>query len=176
MNGDTALLVIDVQVAMFADDDPVYDGANLLEKLKTLIARARAAEIPVIYVRHSEEGSPMAYGQPGWQIHPAIAPQESDLIVDKRFPDSFMQTNLKAELEARSIKRLIISGIQTEVCVDTTSRSAFSQGYDLTLVKDAHSTWNNSVITAPQIIAHHNRTLGGGFARLKAVEECFVPA
>lgn len=176
MNSDTALLVIDVQVAMFAEDDPVYDGANLLEKLKTLIARAREAGIPVIYVRHAEEGSPMAYGLPTWQIHPEIAPQEGDLVVDKRFPDSFMQTRLKPELEARGIKKLIVSGLQTEYCVDTTCRAAFNLGYDLTLVKDAHSTWPNSVLTAPQIIAHHNRTLNGGFVKLTSAEEWLVPA
>jgi nicotinamidase-related amidase len=176
MNGDTALLVIDMQVAMFAEEDPVYDAENLLARVKSLITRARAAQMPVIYVRHIEDDSPMAYGAPGWQVQPDIAPQEGDLIVDKRFPDAFMQTNLKEELEARGIKKLIVAGLQTDCCIDTTCRSGFNLGYELTLVKDAHSTWNNAAITAPQIIAHHNLALKGWFVKLTSTEECLVPA
>ena len=66
----------------------------------------------------------------------------------------------------RGIHKLIIAGIQTEFCVDTTTRRAYSLGYQVTLVQDAHSTWDTENITAAQIIAHHNLTLGGWFAKL----------
>ena len=65
------------------------------------------------------------------------------------------------------VGRLIIAGIQTEFCVDTTCRRAFSLGYDITLMSDGHSTWDTDVLPADTIIAHHNRTLGGTFATLK---------
>jgi len=55
---------------------------------------------------------------------------------------------------------LIICGLQTDFCVDTTVRRAFTLGYHVTLVADAHSTLDNGVLTAAQIIAHHNATLG----------------
>jgi len=88
-----------------------------------------------------------------------------------RHPDAFQATNLQRELESKGIKRLIVTGVQTEYCVDTTCRRAYSLGYDVTLVKDAHSTWDTDHLSAPQIIAHHNHVLGGWFAELKEANE-----
>jgi nicotinamidase-related amidase len=72
MSTDTALLVIDVQKGMFSEDDPVYDGENLLSKISTLITQARASGIPVIYVQHNgRPGDPLEPGTYGWPIHHA---------------------------------------------------------------------------------------------------------
>jgi len=172
MRSDTALLVIDVQVGNFADAAPVYGGNDLLARVSGLIARARAVGVPVVYIQHcGPEGAIDQPGTPGWEIHPAIVPVEGDVVVQKRHPDAFQDTNLQRELESRGIKRLIITGIQTEYCVDTTCRRAYSLGYDVTLVKNAHSTWDTDLLTAPQIIAHHNDVLGGWFADLKEANE-----
>ena len=168
MENDVALLIIDVQMGMFADNDPVYRGDQLLATIGDLIASARAAGTPVVYVQHSGgENHPLNPDAPGWPIHPAIAPAEDELVVHKCHPDSFQETNLQHELEARGIKRLIVAGIQTEYCVDTTCRRAFSLGYDVTLVQDAHSTWNTEYLHASQIAAHHNQVLGNWFVTLK---------
>jgi nicotinamidase-related amidase len=172
MSSDTALLVIDLQVGNFEDAAPVYGGSDLLAKISRLIARARAAGVPVVYVQHcGPENAIDQSGTPGWEIHPAIAPEESDVVVQKSRPDAFQGTNLQRELESRGIERLIITGIQTEYCVDTTCRRAYSLGYDVTLVEDAHSTWDTDLLTAPQIIAHHNDVLGGWFTELKEASE-----
>jgi nicotinamidase-related amidase len=123
MINDTALLVIDVQQGMFAEDDPVYQGAALLETIGGLLARARAAEVPVIYVQHNGgPGHPLEPGSEGWPIHSAIAPALGEPVVGKATPDSFHETRLQTELEARGIVKLIVAGIQTECCVDTTCR------------------------------------------------------
>lgn len=160
MSGKTALLVIDVQVSMFDESDPVYQGDALLTTIRTLIARAREAGVPVVYVRHGEgPGTPLERGTPGWQIHPAISPERGDLVIDKETPDSFYRTALQRELEDRGVQRLVLTGMQTECCVDTTCRRAFSLGYEVTLVKDGHSTWNSAGLTAGQIIGHHNQVL-----------------
>jgi nicotinamidase-related amidase len=172
MTTDTALLVIDVQKGMFAEDDPVYDGDNLLTKLSTLITQARSAGIPMIYVQHNgTSGDPLEPGSAGWPIHPAIEPAEGELVVGKWTPDSFHETTLQKELEERGIKKLVVAGIQTECCVDTTCRRAMSLGYNVTLVKDAHSTWNSRTLTAPQIIAHHNDALDGWFVTPREASE-----
>lgn len=160
MSGETALLVIDVQASMFDPAYPVCHGEELLLQIGTLIAKARAAGAPVVYVRHGEgPGSPLEHGSPGWQIDAAIAPLADDLVIDKRTPDSFHQTPLQAELEARGVKRLVLTGIQTEYCVDTTCRRAYSLGYSVTLVKNGHATWDSAALSAQQIIAHHNEVL-----------------
>lgn len=164
-----ALLVIDVQLGMFEEQDPVYRGDELLTTIGDLITRAHAAGIPVIYVQHSGgENHLLEPSAPGWPIHPAIAPTEDALVIHKRHPDSFQETNLQHELEIRGIKRPIVVGIQTEYCIDTTCRRAYSLGYDVTLVEDAHSTWDTDHLKASQIIAHHNQVLGGWFVILKA--------
>lgn len=172
MSNHTALLVIDVQVCNFEDSAPVYGGSNLLAKISGLITRARKAGVPVVYVQHcGPDGAIDQHGTPGWKIHPAIAPAKSDVVVQKRHPDAFQDTSLQRELESKGVERLIITGIQTEYCIDTTCRRAYSLGYYVTLVKDAHSTWDTDLLTAPQIIAHHNDVLGGWFAELKEASE-----
>ena len=167
----TALLIIDVQNCMFNPAEPVYNSTVLLERLLWLINQARASDTPVIYVQHNgPTGAPHAPGEPGWAIHPAIAPQAGETIVQKTTPDSFYQTTLKAELAAKGIEQLVIAGIQTDYCVDTTCRRAASEGYNVTLVSDAHSTWGDGGLSAEQIIAHHNQVLGNWFAKLVSTE------
>lgn len=169
---DTAFLIIDMQVGNFSGSDPVYKGNELLSKVKNLIVRARSAKTPIIYVQNNGgSGDPDEYGTPGWKIHPSIAPIEGDVVVQKRTPDAFHETNLKRELETRRITKLIVAGLQTEYCVDTTCRRAFSLGYTVIIVKDAHSTWDSPLFTAQQIIEHHNYVLGSWFAALKNEKE-----
>jgi nicotinamidase-related amidase len=173
VQGNTALLIIDVQLGMFEESDPVYRGDELLVTINDLIARVRDAGVPVIYVQHSGgDGHLLEPGSPGWPIHPAIAPARGELIIHKRHPDSFQETALQHELEIRRVRRLIVAGIQTEYCVDTTCRRAYSLGYDVTLAQDAHSTWDTEHLEASQIIDHHNQVLGGWFATLK--EACRI--
>ena len=170
----TALLVIDLQLGMFGGEElaPIHAGDALLTCVRALIAQARAVRTPVIYVRHdSGPGRLLEYGTENWQIHPMIAPAPGETIVDKRTPDSFHETALSNELAAIGAKRLVVAGAQSEVCVDTTCRRAFSLGFDVTLVADAHSTWDNAVLTADQIIRHTNQTLAGRFVRLTASDE-----
>lgn len=172
MSSNTALLVIDMQACNLEGSAPVYGHGDLLTRVSSLVARARAAGVPVVYVQHcGPEGAVDQPGTPGWEIHPAVAPVKDDAAIQKRHPDAFQDTNLQHELESKGIERLILTGIQTEYCVDTTCRRAYSLGYHVTLVKDGHSTWNTHHLTAPQIIAHHNDVLGGWFAELRAASE-----
>jgi nicotinamidase-related amidase len=174
LNGNTALVIIDVQSAFFNKHDYtyVYQADEFLSKIKGLISRARDTGVPVIYIQHEgAKGTPFELGTPGWLIHPAIAPMKGELVVHKRTPDSFYGTTLQAELESREIKKLIIAGIQSDWCVDTTVRRAYSLEYDVTVVEDAHTTYNSKILEAPQIIAHHNSIFGGRFAKLKRLRK-----
>ena len=101
MQDRLALLIIDVQLGMFHDDAPVHKGEDLLSTIGDLITRARATEVPVIYIQHSGgQGHLLEPGTPGWPIHPAIAPVGGELVVHKHYPDSFQETNLHEELKA----------------------------------------------------------------------------
>jgi nicotinamidase-related amidase len=161
MNKDAALLVIDAQVNMFAEGSSVFEGEKLLRTLSRLAAKARAAHLPIIYVQNNGgEADPDMPGTPGWQIHPALTPEQDDLVIQKHTPDSFYETDLQSQLEARRIRQLIIAGMQTEMCLDATCRRAHALGYDIILVKDAHSTFDSGSLTASQIIAQTNAALG----------------
>jgi nicotinamidase-related amidase len=145
---------------------------RLLSKISTLIARARTSGVPVIYVQHNgPEIDSLKRGGEGWPIHPAIQPAQGEPVVEKWTPASFHETALQQELESRGIKNLVVAGIQTESCVDTTCRRASSLGYQTTLVGDAHSTWDSRTLSAAQIIAHHNEALDGWFVTPRLASE-----
>jgi len=154
----TALLVIDAQVGLL---DRAHRRDEVVARLADLIAKARAAGAPIIYVQHEsdEAGDLLASGSPGWQIHPALTPTGTDLVVPKRASDAFYETPLQQELDARRVTHVIIGGMKTEMCVDTTSRVAVSRGYDVTLVADAHTTTDTATLPAAQTIAYHNEIL-----------------
>lgn len=156
MRTDTALLIIDVQTGLVAGTEPVYRLDELLENIATLINRAHAIGMPIIYIQDNDVDE---IGSPGWQIHPAIAPQEGDVVLRKPEADAFYGTTLQQEIEARGIRHLIVVGCKSEVCVDATCRRATNLGYNVTLVSDAHSTTDNAVLTAQQTIAYHNHIL-----------------
>jgi len=154
-----ALLIIDVQVGL-VKLIPADIRAGVISRIETLLSRARASGIPVIYIQHDgPRGHPLEKHTKGWEIHPSIKPLDTESVVRKRESDSFLETTLQQELEKRGITGLIIGGGMTEYCVDTTCRRATSLGYDVILARDAHLTRDNGVLTAANIIAHHNFVL-----------------
>jgi nicotinamidase-related amidase len=170
----TALLLIDLQLGMFNGERlaPIHDGDRLLTNVQAALQQARQRDVPVIFVRHGgPPGHLLEHGSPNWHIHPAIAPAAGETIVDKSTPDSFHDTSLLADLHARGLDQLVIMGAQTELCVDTTCRRAFSLGVRVALVSDGHSTWDNDTLTADQIIRHTNKTLAGWFVQLRRADE-----
>ena len=156
MRTGTALVIVDVQTGLVDGANPVYRLDALLENISTLIAQARSTGTPIIYIQDNDVDE---IGSPGWQIHPTIAPQAGDLVIRKPETDAFYGTTLQQELEARGLEHLIVVGCKSEVCIDATCRKATDLGYHVTLVSDAHSTTDNAVLTAPQIIAYHNYIL-----------------
>lgn len=167
-----ALLILDMQMGNFIEPDPIFNGEELLSKIKSMIIKMRSTQILIIYIQNNGgSGDPDEPGTAGWEIHPSIAPQKSDLVIQKSFPDAFYRTSLKKELDSRGIKKIIIVGLQSEYCIDTTCRRAFSHNFEVTLVEDAHSTWDSELLTAKQIINHHNSVLGCWFVSVKKTGE-----
>lgn len=171
----TCLLVIDVQWGMFQGlkIPKVWNDEPLLARILTLIERARAARTHVVYVQHA--GQPhelLAAGSPAFALHPAFAPSIDDTVVVKRRPNAFFGTQLHEVLRSMGIDHIVACGIQTDVCVDSTCRAAADLGYQVTLVSDAHSTWDNTILNAAQIIMHHNATLKNyDFVHLRTTDE-----
>jgi nicotinamidase-related amidase len=169
---NVALLIIDMQLGNFHGSEPIYDGEKLLSNVQRLIGKARDGGTPIFYVKNrGRKGDPDEVGTPGWEIHPTVVPEEGDIVIEKETPDAFHKTTLHQKLKSKGIERLVIAGLQTEYCIDTTCHRAYSLGYNVVLVKDAHSTWDSPNLTAEQIIRHHNQVLGGWFAAAKNENE-----
>ncbi len=156
----SALLVIDVQVNVVKDaylrDEKI---ANMAEAVK----KARAALVPVIWVRHSEEELPI--GSDGWQIVPELIPLADEPIIEKRYRSTFVETNFEEVLASLKIRHLFICGAETNNCVRHTAMAALDNGYDITLIEDAHTTtgfeWNGYIMDPARTIDEQNTNFMG---------------
>ena len=146
------LLIIDVQNAMITAETPVYQASEKIKHIHNLIKKARIKPIPVIYIQHNEPKSEFEFGCESWQIFEGIYPNENDLIIHKTFPDSFKQTKLKEVLDNLRITDLVIVGMQSDYCINATSTKAVELGYAVTIIKDAHSTWDSDGLSVEEII------------------------
>ncbi len=151
----TALLVIDVQNGVVAGT-PKRD--DVIANISTLVGKARAQGVPVIWVQHSDGGD-LLEGSENWQYVPDLTRDEGEPLVHKRYGDSFEATELEELLAERAVGHLVVTGAQTDACIRSTLHGAFTRGYDVTLVGDAHTTEDLSTWGAPppeQVIAHTN--------------------
>jgi len=171
-NTNICLLIVDVQNALFDNNsNALYNESIVLNNISKLQKSARMAGTPIIYVQHTEQTGSFERDSTSWEIHHSIAPDDSEPIIEKHSWDGFLNTTLHETLTAFGITTLIVCGMQTEFCLDTTLRSAYSKGYTSIVVSDAHSTFDNSIITGKQIIAHHNQIWNGRFASLIATAD-----
>jgi nicotinamidase-related amidase len=169
-----ALLIIDMQVGLFHGPEKPHDGTRVLANINQLLAKAHEADASVFAVQHTgPAGSAIEPGSPLTQLLPGLAIDDNrDSIFAKTRPSCFAGTGLEQRLRDASIEELVIVGMKTEFCVDTTCRAAADLGFSPILIADAHTTMDTPVLAAPAIIAHHNKTLSGPFVTLLSTEEC----
>jgi nicotinamidase-related amidase len=150
----TALLVVDVQNGVVAG---AHERDAVVANVGSLVDRARAAGVPVVWVQHSDEG--LVRGSDDWRIVPELVRDDAEPLVEKCYGDSFEDTDLEAVLAGLRVGRLVVAGAQTDACIRSTLHGALARGYDATLVSDAHTTEDQSAWGAPppgQVIAHTN--------------------
>lgn len=166
-----ALLVIDVVNGIFELPVPLYDAGGFIDRVHSLIERARASSVPIFYFRHlGPPGSPLAAGTRGFEIHDTVAPTHRDTVIDKREPDMFVGTNLAVTLAERMVDELVVCGFSSQDCIDTTVRSGWAKGFKVVLASGAHTTTANAVLSAEQIVKHHELVLKR-YARVVAASE-----
>jgi nicotinamidase-related amidase len=168
----TALMLVDIQQGMFALPSPLHRGEEIVRRIAGLLERARAEGILVVHIQHDGgSGHILAKGSLGWPHHPMVAPRSDEMIVEKCHSSAFHGTDLHRRLTAVGTKRLVIAGMQTEMCVDSACRGAAALDYRVVLVADGHTTFDTPVIGADLIIAHHNRLLGRAFVKLVEADQ-----
>ena len=151
---NTALIVIDVQNGVVGE---AYQRDAVVERIGTLVDRARAESVPVVWVQHSDDEMPK--GSDDWKYVPELTRSDEETLVHKTFGDSFEATDLEEVLAKSGVGRLIVVGAETDACIRSTIHGAFTRGYDVTLVGDAHTTGDKSSWGAPApeiVIAHTN--------------------
>ncbi len=142
----TALLVIDVQNDYFPGGRMELQGSSAaLDNLGRVIAKSRAEGVPVLYIQHiaiKKEATFFIAGTSGIDIHPDIAPAPGEKVFVKHYPNSFRNTGLFEYCQQNQITSLVITGMMTHMCVDTTTRAAFDLGFTSTLLADCCATRN----------------------------------
>ncbi len=133
--GKTALLVVDLQVGVVAD---AWDAKRIAANVSRAVDRARAQSVPVIWVQHANEELPS--GSPQWQWVPELTPASGEPRIHKKFNSAFEQTTLEEELERLGASHIALAGAASNWCIRATAYAALERGYDLTLIKDAHTT------------------------------------
>lgn len=155
----SALIVIDVQRGLFDAEPRPADADAVIARINGLTAKARAADVPVIFVHHERAEGELKYGTPGWDLELQLHAEATDHHIRKTTPDSFLRTDLGELLLSLDAEKVILCGYATEFCVDTTTRRSAAQGYEVVLAADAHTTHDKAHATAAQIRTHHNATL-----------------
>lgn len=148
------LLVVDMQNAWLNGNTPRWELSSVFARINHAAQCTRAQGGKVIFVQHCNEEA--LENSEAWQVDPHLIFVEGDGRLSKTACDSFADTNLQEQLKACDTTTLIICGMATEFCVDSTIRAAPSQGYDVIVLSDAHTTGDRPHMTAPAIIEHHN--------------------
>lgn len=176
-----ALLIIDVQNDYFPNGAcELYQSKQALEKIKSLLSHFRKNELPVYFIQHIADKTASFFvpDTEGAEIHEAIAPLASEKVIIKHFPNSFFETPLQEELEKDSVTELIVCGMMTHMCVDTTVRTAKDFGYPVTLISDACATkdleLNNKRIPAQIVQDVYMASLHPKFANVMTCDNFYT--
>lgn len=175
-----ALLIIDVQNDYFPHGKcELYKSEIALNAIKDLLNHFREKNLPVFYVQHisNEHAAFFVPKTDGVSIHKDIAPLKAEKVIVKHYPNSFYETSLQSELTKFSVTDLVICGMMTHMCIDTTVRAAKDYGYKITLISDACATkdleWNGVNIPAEIVQNTFMASLNQKFACITTIAEFF---
>lgn len=145
------LIVIDVQKGL-VNEHP-YRENELIEIIQRLLEASRKNNVPVIYIQHEEnEEGGLVHGSDAWQIAQPVAPQPGEKIFEKQFNSAFRKTGLHEYLQSIEAKNIILCGMQTEYCVDVTTKVAFELGYDVRIPVEGTATYDNKLFSASDLV------------------------
>ena len=175
-----ALLIIDVQNDYFPNGKcQLYKPEIALNTIKDLLKIFRKQNLPIIYIRHeSIHGTFFNPNTNGVQIHNDIKPLDTETVIVKHYPNSFYETNLQNKLIENGVMELVVCGMMTHMCIDTSVREAKDLGYYVTLISDACATkdleWNGRKLPASFINDVYMASLNSKFAKVIASADYFA--
>lgn len=153
-----ALVVTDPQNVILRD---AYRRDETISKISEVIERARRASMPVIWVQHSDDE--IVAGTRDWEFVGELIPRADERLVEKHFRSAFVETNLHGMLQDLGVGHIVICGAESNNCVRHTIHSALELGYDVTLVRDGHTTtsfeWDGLIVDAARVVDEQNTNL-----------------
>jgi nicotinamidase-related amidase len=173
----SALLVVDVQDSFKATprwrrrSNPAFEG-----NVERLVRAYRDAGLPVVFFLHTDGDEGFAPPSPWFKLMDFLEPRQGEPVLVKTTRNAFTSTELQSLLAARGVRRLAITGIQTEQCCETTARVATDLGYDVDFVIDATLTFpiadpaTGEELSTDEIVRRTEFVLRGRFARITGVE------
>ena len=144
---DSALVMIDCQNTYRTGVMQLTGVEQAIVEAKKLLQRARELQIPVIHIRHDGgEGSPYDLTTDIGQISDEVAPVDGEIVINKNFPNAFVQTELDERLKKLGVENIVLAGFMTHMCVNSTAHGGFNLGYKPTIV--ASTTATRPLLTA----------------------------
>jgi nicotinamidase-related amidase len=176
---NTALVIVDIQNDYFPDGKlPLAGSVEASQQAVRLLDHFRRAQWPIIHIQHIAVRPSATFflpGTPGADFHPNVQPRPAEPIVQKNFPNSFRDTTLLEVLRERQISRLIICGMQTNMCVDAITRAAADYGFECLVAADAcaarNLTFDEHTVPAEQVHYAFLAALNGSYARVLKVDQ-----
>ncbi len=177
-----ALLIIDVQNDYFeGGKSELYNPLNALEKIEKVLSEFRKESLPVIHVQHINTREGATFFLPnteGVLIHKNLTPIDGEHLIIKHAPNSFLGTNLLDVLKANEIDEVVICGMMSHMCIDTTTRACMDYGIQVTLLEDActtkNLTFNGQTLSAGLVHAVFMASLNGLFAQVIKSDELII--
>lgn len=165
------LLVIDAQEQI--TNEKLYNFEGFVDSVKRLIAAARANGVEVIYVRHDDGAAPgLVKGTDGFEVYSGFAPAPEEKIYDKTVNSAFRNTGLLEYLRGKDVRRVIVTGLQTDYCIDASVKCAFEHGFEVIVPHDANSTTDNAFMSGEQSYKYYNDFMWKNrYARCISVDE-----
>jgi nicotinamidase-related amidase len=172
-NADQALIVIDIQNFYFEGGSlPLTGPVEAARQARRVLDRFRERRLPVIHVRHVPSSGPVTAQ---YDIRPDVAPIAGEKVVEKRYANSFRDTPLLEILRGLGVKKVVIAGMQTHMCVEAAARAAADLGFDVTVVADACATrpleYGGVTVPAAQVHASTLAALKGTYAKIVTADE-----
>jgi nicotinamidase-related amidase len=175
---DTALLVIDIQNFYFENGSlPLTGSVPAAAQAHRVLEAFRSRHLTVVHVRHVPKSAKLAAGEPvdpQYAIRPEVQPAPGEKIVTKQYANSFRDTDLLAYLREKGIKRVVIVGMQTHMCVEAASRAAADFGFDVVVLHEACATrpltFGDRTVPAEMVHATALAAIDGTYGKVVGVE------
>jgi nicotinamidase-related amidase len=174
-----ALLLIDIQNDYFPGGAMELAGSSIAgAKAGELLQAFRKKALPIIHIQHISTRPGASFFLPnsvGVQIHEEVAPASGEAVFQKNYPNSFYETPLLQHLRDHQLSQLVIAGMMTHMCIDSTTRAAADLGFQCVLAHDACATralsFGGATVSAENVHTAFLAALNGFFAKRLSVEE-----